>query len=66
MARLRADTWRGVQVHVARLHNGTKVAVKVQHEGVDRLMHDDIRNMLVVCQMLERWKIDLHFDQGIF
>ena len=49
---------------MARLADGTKVAVKVQHRGVEALMRGDIGNMLFVCEALQRLKVDLHFDQG--
>jgi predicted unusual protein kinase regulating ubiquinone biosynthesis (AarF/ABC1/UbiB family) len=32
------------QVHAARLHDGTEVAVKVQYPGVAQAMHDDLAN----------------------
>src|SRR3954468_18377786 len=32
------------QVHVARLHDGTEVAVKVQYPGVSDAIHDDLAN----------------------
>jgi predicted unusual protein kinase regulating ubiquinone biosynthesis (AarF/ABC1/UbiB family) len=32
------------QVHAARLHDGTEVAVKVQYPGVADAMHDDLAN----------------------
>lgn len=32
------------QVHEARLHDGTKVAVKVQYPGVDQAIRDDLAN----------------------
>ncbi|MFO0663570.1 MAG: AarF/UbiB family protein [Polyangiaceae bacterium] len=31
------------QVHEARLHDGTRVAVKVQHHDIDRILHLDLR-----------------------
>lgn len=30
------------QVHAARLADGTEVAVKVQHPGIDRIVHEDL------------------------
>ncbi|MBX7082554.1 MAG: AarF/ABC1/UbiB kinase family protein [Nannocystaceae bacterium] len=32
------------QVHVAQLHDGREVAVKVQHPGIDRAIEADLRN----------------------
>ena len=32
------------QVHAARLHDGTEVAIKVQYPGVAQAMHDDLAN----------------------
>jgi predicted unusual protein kinase regulating ubiquinone biosynthesis (AarF/ABC1/UbiB family) len=36
------------QVHRARLHDGTEVAVKVQYPGIDRAMASDLKNARVV------------------
>lgn len=36
------------QVHRARLHDGTEVAVKVQYPGIDRAMAADLKNARVV------------------
>ena len=43
---------------------GAEVAVKVQHEGVEKLMASDIGNMLTVCEFLQSMKVDMHFDQA--
>jgi len=51
------------QVHTATLHDGTRVAVKVQHDGMERVMRSDLTNMLRVALFLERMKFDLNFDQ---
>jgi len=51
------------QVHRAVLADGRLVAVKVQHEGMEALMRSDISNMLRVCELLERCRLDLNFDQ---
>jgi aarF domain-containing kinase len=53
------------QVHVARLRDAprTKVAVKVQVPGSERLMKMDMRNMLAVSEFAdERLRVRLPFD----
>ena len=51
------------QVHAARLHDGTEVAVKVQYPGVADAMHDDLANtellftfLKIVMGMLPQFK----------
>jgi len=51
------------QVHRGRLHDGRQIVVKVQHEGMERLMGGDLRNMRRVCELLEWAQFDLNFDQ---
>lgn len=41
------------QVHRAVLHDGTRVAVKVQHPGIERAVESDLQNAAVVEQLLE-------------
>ena len=53
------------QVHVARVDvNGkeTKVAVKVQNPGSERLMRMDMKNMLAVSAFMDSLKVSLPFD----
>ena len=53
------------QVHVARVDvNGkeTKVAVKVQNPGSERLMRMDMKNMLAVSSFMDSLKVSLPFD----
>ena len=40
------------QVHYARLHDGTEVAVKVQYPGVAKSIESDIRNLLSLVSLL--------------
>jgi aarF domain-containing kinase len=51
------------QVHAAQLHDGTRVAVKVQHDGMERVMRSDLLNMLRVSEFLQWAQFDLNFDQ---
>ncbi len=39
------------QVHRAALHDGTEVAVKVQHPGIDRAVESDLKNAGVMANM---------------
>eukprot|EP00930_Biecheleria_cincta_P032493 TRINITY_DN22555_c0_g1_i1.p1 TRINITY_DN22555_c0_g1~~TRINITY_DN22555_c0_g1_i1.p1 ORF type:complete len:1072 (+),score=218.92 TRINITY_DN22555_c0_g1_i1:23-3217(+) len=50
------------QVHRARLrHSGEIVAVKVQHEGVDRIFTEDISTLSTVAGQVAFWSPDLDF-----
>lgn len=51
------------QVHAATLHDGTRVAVKVQHDGMEGVMRSDLLNMLRVSEFLQWAQFDLNFDQ---
>ena len=51
------------QVHAATLQDGTRVAVKVQHDGMERVMRSDLLNMLRVSEFLQWAQFDLNFDQ---
>jgi ubiquinone biosynthesis protein len=42
------------QVHPARLLDGTDVVVKVQRPGLDDRVRDDLRALLLLCEVLER------------
>lgn len=42
------------QVHVARLRDGRRVAVKVQHRGMQTLMRQDLENLDTIVTMLAR------------
>jgi ubiquinone biosynthesis protein len=42
------------QVHGATLLDGTRVVVKVQRPRLDELVKDDLRALLLVCEVLER------------
>lgn len=48
------------QVHKGVLYDGSEVAVKVQHEGAERLMLSDIGNFRGLAQFLQR--TELKFD----
>lgn len=48
------------QVHEAVLHDGRRVAVKVQYPGIDRLVRGDLENLRVLSRTLE-W-LDGRFD----
>jgi len=50
------------QVHRARLRStGEVVAVKVQHEGVDRVFLDDVATLAIVTSQLAFWSPDLDY-----
>mmetsp|Transcript_115232 Transcript_115232/g.366292 ORF Transcript_115232/g.366292 Transcript_115232/m.366292 type:complete len:1132 (-) Transcript_115232:97-3492(-) len=50
------------QVHKARLRStGQVVAVKVQHEGVDKLMMEDMNTLTTVAGQVAYWSPDLDF-----
>mmetsp|Transcript_15579 Transcript_15579/g.30169 ORF Transcript_15579/g.30169 Transcript_15579/m.30169 type:complete len:1061 (-) Transcript_15579:276-3458(-) len=54
------------QVHRARLRStGEVVAVKVQHEGVDRVFLDDVATLSVVASQLAFWAPDLDFTKFV-
>ena len=42
------------QVHRARLHSGEEVAVKVQHDGIQQLVHVDLDILTGLAQLAER------------
>ncbi len=42
------------QVHIAELHTGEKVAVKVIRPGIEKKIREDIRLMLTLAERLER------------
>jgi ubiquinone biosynthesis protein len=42
------------QVHGATLPDGRRVVVKVQRPGLDALVRDDLRALLLICELLER------------
>ena len=42
------------QVHAATLHDGTKVAVKVQYPDIERVVRNDLLNMRRMCSIYQR------------
>ncbi|MBN1853665.1 MAG: AarF/ABC1/UbiB kinase family protein [Pirellulales bacterium] len=42
------------QVHTARLPSGEEVVVKVQHQGIERIVHVDLDILLGLAQLAER------------
>ncbi len=42
------------QVHAATLLDGTRVVVKVQRPGLEAQVRDDLRALLLLCEVLER------------
>ncbi len=43
------------QVHLARLHDGREVAVKVQYPDIEEIIQLDVRNMKRACRVYERF-----------
>jgi predicted unusual protein kinase regulating ubiquinone biosynthesis (AarF/ABC1/UbiB family) len=44
------------QVHRAQLHNGDRVAVKVQRPGIDQVVATDLAALEVVARLVMRWR----------
>jgi ubiquinone biosynthesis protein len=42
------------QVHAARLHDGTEVAVKVQYPDIEQIVRTDLANMRRACRIYEK------------
>ena len=51
------------QVHRATTLGGQECAVKVQHRGMERLMVEDMGNMLFFARFMKYMKFDLKVDQ---
>jgi len=50
------------QVHKATLrHNGKQVAVKIQHDGVDRIFLEDVQTLSTIAEQVAYWSPDLDF-----
>jgi len=49
------------QVHVARLHDGRRCAVKVQYPGIEGLVRADLRNLAVILRVLAWLEHDFDF-----
>jgi ubiquinone biosynthesis protein len=50
------------QVHVARLHNGEQVAVKVQYPDIDQIVRTDLRAMRTIFGLLGRFMPEWGFQ----
>ena len=50
------------QVHVARLHNGERVAVKVQYPDIERIVRTDLQAMRRIFGVLSRFMPEWGFD----
>lgn len=55
------------QVHKAKLRgkDGQVVAVKVQHEGVDRVLLEDVRTLSTVAGRVAYWAPDIDFRKAV-
>ncbi|MFK7735316.1 MAG: ABC1 kinase family protein [Pirellulaceae bacterium] len=57
------------QVHMARLHDGTQVVVKVQHAGIEKTVHEDLEVMAGIATLanhipdIEVWKPTVLVEQ---
>ncbi len=49
------------QVHRAKTHDGRDVAVKVQYQGIDRVVETDLRNIGLLVGLLARIESDFDF-----
>ena len=47
------------QVHDARLPDGTEVVVKVQHDGIEDRIHNDLEILLELAKLAERYSPEL-------
>lgn len=50
------------QVHLGRLRDGRRVAVKIQYPGIDRIIRADLRNLKAVLQRLFALLSEIDFD----
>jgi predicted unusual protein kinase regulating ubiquinone biosynthesis (AarF/ABC1/UbiB family) len=50
------------QVHVARLHDGERVAVKVQYPDIDQIVRTDLRAMRTIFGLLGRFMPEWGFE----
>jgi ubiquinone biosynthesis protein len=53
------------QVHLARLHNGDQVAVKIQRPGIDHIVEVDLEIMLHLATLAERHVEELSFHKPV-
>lgn len=53
------------QVHVATLHDGTKVAVKVQYPGVSKSIDSDLNNLVMLLSLGKLLPKGLYLDNTI-
>lgn len=51
-------------MHRASLRDGQPVVIKVQHPQAARLMKEDLTNMRLLSDVLERLGFDLGFDHS--
>jgi hypothetical protein len=52
-----------LQVHRATLLDGTVVAVKVQHMGMEEILRSDVYNTHKLCEWLKMLEPDLEFHK---
>jgi predicted unusual protein kinase regulating ubiquinone biosynthesis (AarF/ABC1/UbiB family) len=50
------------QVHLARLHDGRRVAVKVQYPGIDRIIKADLGNLRILFRAIVGMISDMDFE----
>lgn len=53
------------QVHKAKLHTGETVVVKVQHEGIEPKITNDLEILKAVAELAERYDPDLEMYQPV-
>ncbi|WP_347331550.1 ubiquinone biosynthesis regulatory protein kinase UbiB [Marinimicrobium locisalis] len=46
------------QVHGATLHDGTPVVIKIVRPGIERVIEQDVRLLMMIAQGVERYSID--------
>jgi ubiquinone biosynthesis protein len=51
------------QIHFATLHDGTDVAVKVQHPGIEETVAEDLELMMIMADLAEKHSAELRLYQ---
>lgn len=46
------------QVHGATLHNGQRVVIKIVRPGIERVIEQDVRLLMMIARLVERYSVD--------